>query len=197
MFSRREALVSFAVAAFFLQTTSLQAQTKSPERLIGEWGIELLEMLKLSDRKEREVKFRSLMLKGVDVDLLAIFVLGRYRHDLKPEQRSEYRKLFEDFLVNTYVARLGLFKGEVFTIKGTQKLNQTEVLVQTLVERPSGKPIRLDWRLRNGDRGWQISDVIAEGISMALTQQAEFVALISNNGGRIEALMDRLRSQTP
>jgi len=199
MISRRAAILGFApvlaMVSPALRPAFAQAAPQSPEKLIGELGIELLEMLKLEGRGDREQRFRDLMLRGVDVDLLAGFAIGRYRAELSGQQRTEYRKLFEDFLVATYVSRLGLFSGESFAIRNTQKLGDNEVLVQSLVERPDRPPIRLDWRVRDRGQGWKIIDVMVQGISMAVTQRDEFSSVIAGGGGKVEVLLARLREQ--
>lgn len=192
---RRTFLLAGAAAALLvagIPARPLGAQVRA-EALIRELGQELLEMLRLSARSEREERFRRLLLKGVDVDTLAGFVLGPHRRSLTPAQRGEYLKLFEDFLVQTYVSRLGLFSGQSFSIRGSQKLGEAEYLVQTHVEKPESRPIRLDWRLRERGGAYRIIDVMVEGISMAVTQREEFASVISNGGGRIEALLDQLR----
>ena len=198
MSSRRSFLAAVCAAGVIcaLPATAPMAQSQaSPEQLISELGNELIAMLKIEGRAERETRFRGLLLKGVDVDLLAGFAIGRFRNELTADQRSEYRKLFEDFLVATYVSRLGLFSGEAFSIKTTQKLNDTEFLVQTLVTKPESKPIRLDWRVRGMPGRYRIIGVMVEGISMAVTQREEFAAVIQNGGGHVGVLLQRLRER--
>ena len=54
----------------------------------------------------------------------------------------------------------------------------------------------MDWGLlRRGDT-WRIVDVVVEGMSMALSQRSEFKAVIRGNGGRVEALLEKLREKT-
>lgn len=190
-------VMGLAIAASFgLKPISASAAGfETPEKMVGDLGAQVIEMLKNPSRAEREATFRALLLEGVDVDALSRFVLGRFRNDLTPAQAVEYRKLFEDFIVSTYVSRLGLFEGETFNIKSTQRLNDNEVLVSTLVSSPKGNPIRLDWRIRGRQMDYKIIDVIIEGISMAVTQREEFVAIINSNGGRVEALLTQIRAK--
>ncbi|MCZ6734504.1 MAG: ABC transporter substrate-binding protein, partial [Planctomycetota bacterium] len=62
--------------------------------------------------------------------------------------------------------------------------------------RAEGEPVQLDWRLlRRGDT-WRIVDVVVEGMSMALSQRSEFKAVIRGSGGRVEALLEKLREKT-
>ena len=51
----------------------------------------------------------------------------------------------------------------------------------------------IDWRLRHGEDGWRIVDIVVEGISLAIAQRATFAAVIRNNGGRVDGLLAKLR----
>ena len=63
----------------------------------------------------------------------------------------------------------------------------------TEIVRPNGPPVRVDWRVRKNGETLKVVDVIAEGISMLITQRDEFAAVIQNSGGKVDALIDRLR----
>ena len=43
---------------------------------------------------------------------------------------------------------------------------------------------------------YKITDVIVEGISMAVTQRSEFAAVIQRHGGQVEGLLALLRQKT-
>jgi phospholipid transport system substrate-binding protein len=53
----------------------------------------------------------------------------------------------------------------------------------------------LDWRLRNDkNKELKIIDIMVENVSMALTHRDEFSSVISQNGGKVEGLLKKLRS---
>jgi len=56
-------------------------------------------------------------------------------------------------------------------------------------------PIRVDWRVRNGEDQLKIIDVVVEGVSMLLTQRDEFASVIQRSGGNVEGLLARLRDK--
>jgi phospholipid transport system substrate-binding protein len=49
--------------------------------------------------------------------------------------------------------------------------------------------------VKKGD-DWKISDVIVEGVSMAVTQRQEFASVIQRGGNQLEALLQTLREKT-
>ena len=60
----------------------------------------------------------------------------------------------------------------------------------------STSPLRIDWRLVNDAGAYTISDVIVEGVSMAVTQRSEFASVIQRHGGQIQGLIDLMRQKT-
>jgi phospholipid transport system substrate-binding protein len=66
--------------------------------------------------------------------------------------------------------------------------------VETEVARPqSGKTVAVVWRLRAADGGFQVVDVVAEQVSMAITLRSEFTSVIQRNGGQVQALVERMQ----
>ena len=51
----------------------------------------------------------------------------------------------------------------------------------------------MDWRVRRIDQRFKIIDVVVEGVSMLVTQKAEFSAVLRQRG--IDGLITILRSQ--
>ena len=45
----------------------------------------------------------------------------------------------------------------------------------------NGPPLALDWRLREGDAGPVIIDLIVEGASLLVSQRSEFAAVIERH----------------
>jgi phospholipid transport system substrate-binding protein len=123
-------------------------------------------------------------------------VLGRFWRQATDQQKAEFRKLFEDYVVKSYANRLSQYSGETLSIKETRPSEEGEVLVTSQIDRPNGPPVRIDWRCRAEGENYKIIDVVVEGISMAITQRQEFASVIQNSGGNVQALIDQLRAKT-
>jgi phospholipid transport system substrate-binding protein len=65
--------------------------------------------------------------------------------------------------------------------------------VRTKINSSSGRAIKVDWRVRNIKDHYKIIDVLVEGVSMLVTQKAEFGAVLRQQG--IDGLIKILRSQ--
>lgn len=93
-----------------------------------------------------------------------------------------------------YSAMLGGYAGEVFTVVSEQPSGDKDVMVLTRIDRPSGPPIETHWRVRGKDGEQRIIDVLVEGISMAMTQRAEFKSVVKRHG--IDGLIQILDAQS-
>lgn len=143
---------------------------------------------------DREARFRRLLDEHFDMGAIAKFVLGRYWRTASEEQRADFKQLFEDFLVTSYSARFGEYRGQGFAVSGSDSDNGA-VIVHSRIDMPSSEDIRVDWRLRPADGEYHIVDIIVEGVSMAVTQRSEFASVIQSRGG-VDGLIEALRAKT-
>ena len=71
------------------------------------------------------------------------------------------------------------------------------ITVKTKVIDPnSGQPVAIDWRLISSTEGYNIVDVLVEGISVASSQRSEYASIIQRGGGKVEAVLAKLRQDT-
>jgi phospholipid transport system substrate-binding protein len=144
---------------------------------------------------ERATRFRVLLTEGFDVPTIARFVLGRYWRTATEDERAEYLKLFEDFIVQSYASRFTEYAGENIRVTMSRAGSDGEVTVYTDLVRPSGPPVKVEWRTRRESGSFKIVDVIVEGVSMGITQRDDFSAAIQRGGGKVEALITILRDK--
>jgi phospholipid transport system substrate-binding protein len=173
------------------------AAAADPAAMISNLGSRALEVLgKGANQSQRVERFRELLRQDFDVPGIARFVLGRYWNTASEEQRTEYVKVFEDYVAMAYATRLGEYTGETFKVTGSRP-DGDGAIVSSQIVRPSGAaPVKVDWRLTGRDGKYKISDVSVDGISMAVTQRSEFASVIQHNGGQVQGLITMLRQKT-
>lgn len=147
------------------------------------------------DEDERLRQFRSLLKENFDVPGIGRFVLGRYWRVATPDQRDEYLKLFEESIIRTYVRRFSDYSGETVAVDKARRDGDDFILVDSLIQRPSGSPVGVTWRLLDQGKGFKIVDVVVEGVSMSVTQRSDFASVIQSGGGNIEALLKVMRER--
>jgi phospholipid transport system substrate-binding protein len=176
--------------------TPAEADAKATAFMNGLWNRALELLNKKTPAAERQARFRELFHNDFDSPGIARFVLGRYWRTASPEEQKEFLKLFEDYVVYVYTARLSDFGGEQFKISGARP-DQGAVVVSTDVSAPGApQPLKVDWRLVDDDGVFKISDVIVEGVSMLVTQRSEFASVIQRHGGQVQGLLDLMREKT-
>ena len=67
--------------------------------------------------------------------------------------------------------------------------------METKLRRAKGEAIHVNWRVRKHGEGYKIVDIIAEGISIAVTLRSEYVSVLKRNGGDVDALTLVLREK--
>ncbi len=163
-------------------------------RVMGKAAIDTLTSKELSNA-ERQERFRAILKRSFDIQVIARFALGRYWRRASKPQRKEYVQLFEDFIVQAYTARFEGYAGGGFEVGRMRPINDKERLVLSKILLDDGRRISVQWRVRGIDK-FRVIDVVVEGVSMAITQRDEFSAIINQHGGKVDGLLVALRKKT-
>jgi phospholipid transport system substrate-binding protein len=142
---------------------------------------------------EREKRFRAVLKDNFAMAKIGRFAVGKFWRKMNTDQRQQYQQLFEKWILKTYSIRFGGYSDETVNVLKTIKAGQTDVLVRTKINSSSGRALKVDWRVRNFKGHFKIIDVLIEGVSMLVTQKAEFGAVLRQRG--IDGLIEILRSQ--
>jgi phospholipid transport system substrate-binding protein len=187
--------VSLLVVTVLLPARPLAAAA-DPAAVITSLGNQALEVLgKNVDPNRRVARFRQLFTQDFDVPGIARFVLGRYWRLATPAQQQEFVRVFTDYIALAYSERLAEYSGETLRVTGSRPA-QDGSLVSSEILRPNGQPpAHVDWLLTPQSGAYRISDVIVEGVSMAVTQRSEFASVIQRNGGQVQGLITALHNK--
>ncbi len=197
MITRRPFLIGAALA-LAVSLTSGHAFAAGADDFIRAAGAKTFQSLAedMTD-DQRAARFREILTETFDLPTIARFTLGRYWRIASAKQRADYVRLFEEFIVQAYSHRFKDLSGRTFTVKQSHELTVRDQLVLSEIEIEKGKPpIRVNWRVRRSDDAYRVIDVVVEGVSMSVTQRAEFAAVIRRSGGKLEGLLDALRRKT-
>lgn len=195
IFLPRRAALTLSLAAIAPGARAQDAAQAAP--FIQQAGTELASLIAgshgIADRRRRLVPFLE---RVVDVDGVGRFCLGRFWSVTTPEQRGEYLRLYRIVLANGVAAQLGEYRqGEVHVTTGRPDKREDSIYVPTTVERPGNKPNRVVWVVVPSGGTFRITDVIAEGISLRLTQRSDYMAFLSRNGNDVGVLLRAMQAQ--
>lgn len=150
-------------------------------------GVDLLKNEQMPEA-QREQRFGALLEEGFDVPRIARFVLGGYWRSASPQDRTQFTRDFQQWVIATYSARFRGYSGETVTVTGAQPVDADTTIVHSRITRPNSPSTQVDWRVRKSGSDYRITDVQVEGVSMALTQRDEFGSVIQRNGGTVAGL---------
>ena len=166
------------------------------ETFIAAIGEQVVEILRDADQSDADklAALKSLLDSHTDLDLVARLVLGRHWQTASENERRDYVELFRQILMNTMAERMSDYEGQTFEVVGSNLLNERDTAVQTRINRLRGAPpLRVDWRLRQTGDDFAIIDVIAEGVSLVVSQRNEVGSVVERQGmsGLIETMRER------
>jgi phospholipid transport system substrate-binding protein len=188
-----------AVAAILSFPSFAQAGTAGADaqKFIGRLGETAISSLTGSSLSEadRRTRFRSLLESRFDMPGISKFVLARCWRVASDAERADFQRLFEDLLVQAYAKKFTDFAGERFQVASSQANDDDSITVNSLINRPNGDVVRLDWRVADAG-GLKISDLIVDGVSLRTTYRSDVTSVIQNNGGKVANLIDALRQKT-
>src|SRR6266403_3048597 len=164
------------------------AATDGPASFVSDLASRALAPMPNEDTAVKQDRFRQLFRQYFDVEACARSALGPYWIKATALQRQEFVGLYEDYVVIAYSAALRSLGGESFKVLGSQP-DKERVIVTSRIQISDAAPIRVDWQLNPTNRGYKVTDVIVNGISMASAQHSDLVSLIQRNNGHMPALL--------
>ncbi len=192
---RRRALWVLLTLPVLLPGSLAKAAPAEAERFINVLSMRTLDVLSRpgADDRQRIDELAALLDEAADLRLIARLVLGRHWRAASEEQRREYVALFQAYARDSLAHRFGAYKGgQRFVIVGSRPVGEADSLVSTQIFLGRAQPpVTVDWRVRDTDGRLVIVDVVAEGISMLVTNRSEFDSIVNSRG--IDGLLAQMR----
>ena len=186
------------LALFFVPIHSFSdekiEQSKYFVENLGKQVVEKVSNVNLSE-SERVVYFRNLYLDSFDNYYISRFVLGRYWKRLDNNMRKQFVESFNDYIVATYAPK---FKGWEGTFKAIDSLLENNYYnVKMNVLNKDGPTLKFMWKIYlDKNKNFKILDVNIDGVSMLVTQRAEFMSVIKNNPKGVLGLIEAMNKKT-
>ena len=188
---------------FFLFILLLPLSAISDENIgkskvfVEKLGKEVVEKVSNTDISdiERYNNFKQLYLSSFDNYYISRFVLGRYWKTIDKGVQKKFVDSFNKYIVATYAPK---FKGWEGTFKAVDSLlenNYYNVKMDILNE--DGPTLKMMWKMYlNKNKEFKILDVNIDGVSMLVTQRAEFLSVIKNHPNGVVGLIDAMNKKT-
>ena len=144
---------------------------------------------------ERYNNFKKLYLSSFDNYYISRFVLGRYWKTIDKSVQKKFVDSFNNYIVATYAPK---FKGWEGTFKAVESLFENNYYnVKMDILNKDGPTLKMMWKMYlNKNKEFKILDVNIDGVSMLVTQRAEFLSVIKNHPNGVNGLIDAMNKKT-
>lgn len=187
-------LITFSL--LFFSNVSADSNTEGSKSFVEKLGKEVIETVsdeKLTDSQRRS-NFRYLYLHAFDNFYISRFVLGRYWKRIDKSVREEFIKTFNDYIVSTYAPKFKGWQGEFKAVDALIEKNFYNVKMDVINK--DGPVLKLIWKIYlDKNKNFKILDVNIDGVSMLVTQRAEFMSVIKNNPDGVIGLIKAMKKK--
>ncbi|MDZ7712315.1 MAG: ABC transporter substrate-binding protein [Rhodovibrio sp.] len=193
------------VAAALIAPAPAQASTEGnpadAAEFIERLGQEAVDELSREDvpDAQRRAQFLDLLERGFAVEAISRFVLGRYWRVASTEQQEKFQDVFKRIVAQRFLPLFKDYGREDFVVKGADPdpTQPSLYAVRTLIARPGqtetdAPKVQVVWRVRPAGDSYEIVDIKAEGVSMAITLRSEYNSAIQRAGGNVGTLIAML-----
>ena len=186
----------FVLSLFFISNTSADTNAEESKSFVEKLGKEVIETVSdegLSDN-QRRTNFRYLYLNSFDNFYISRFVLGRYWKRIDKSVKEEFVKTFNDYIVSTYAPKFKGWQGEFKAVDALIEKNFYNVKMNVINK--DGPVLKLIWKIYlDKNKNFKILDVNIDGVSMLITQRAEFMSVIKNNPNGVVGLIEAMKKK--
>jgi len=131
-------------------------------------------------------EFLKLLEQKASIDAVGKFAMGRTWNAMSDSQKAAYQQAFRIYISNTYQNRFGEYAGEDIVVTGSTDAGSKGVLVKSTLKRPSAEDVDLEWLVSDRGGAVKLSDVIFEGVSLAITLRETFGGMVESRNGDID-----------
>ena len=175
--------------------SSLSAQDKPEERLQA--TIEgVIDVLYQADKSVTVEQMRDQVLavleQSFSFEVLVRRTLGRNWTKLDPEQQRQIVVLATDLMIHSYTREFKQGVRPTVSFSKPLELTKNKIEISSVLALPDNK-INLAYRLARLESGWQVYDLLVEGVSIVSNYRKQFDAHFLKKGG--DELIDQLEAK--
>lgn len=122
------------------------------------------------------------------------FTMGLNWRSMTEAQQAAFLDAFERYAARVYTSRIGDYDGQSITVRGSQDVGRRGVLVRSVLRAPNMSDISVDWLVNERDGRPVLVDIVAEGVSLSITQREEFAGMVERRGGDIDRFIADLET---
>lgn len=167
--------------------------SSDPAKFIDTLADEGFAVLRTGDKATARAKFRTMLAQHFAVDAIGDRLIRRWSPTITPEQRAAYKAAFPNFIIGTYADRLFEYaKADLKVVRTIPSAGGTDVV--TSVTKAGSSPITTIWSVQNAGTGYKVTNLKVGGVNLAISQAADFDAIVQRKG--FDALVAMMKSRS-
>ena len=178
--------IAFTITLFVLAASaSADSNSKPPKsaikKLLGEIK-QIVNKDSLSDVEKAENKKHSdIALSVLKVPEISQKALGKYWSKHSEEQQKQFQTLLGNLFVHVAFPSSAKFFTNLNIVYGKTKSKKDMMVVPLTVVHEKEGEVDIDFSLKQTDAGWQVVDVILDGVSMRNNLRSQFYKILKKN----------------
>ena len=130
-------------------------------------------------KEERRTLLRQIILSRFDFREMAKRSLGTHWLKRSREDKSEFVRLFTNFVEKVYLGRIESYNnGEKF-IYSNERIKGSNAEVRSKILTSKGEEFQINYKLHRVGKEWKIYDVVVENISLISNYRSQFNRIIT------------------
>jgi phospholipid transport system substrate-binding protein len=178
--------IAFTITLFVLATPASADSNRKPpkaaiKKLLGEIK-QIVNKNSLSDSEKAENKKHSdIALRVLKVPEISQKVLGKYWSKHSQEQQKQFQILLGSLFVHVAFPSSAKFFANLKIVYGKTKSKKDVMVVPLTVVHEKEGEVDIDFSLKQTEAGWQVVDVILDGVSMRNNLRSQFYKILKKN----------------
>lgn len=198
--SRPRAIVLAALA--FLALSAGLAQAATPAETFVQTNVQngmgILNNNAIS-KAQRASQFRSFLLTLTDLKRIALYTLGPAKRTATPAEQDAFVEAFKDYAFAVYETEFAKYSGQSLKVTGSVQRSNGDYVVRTILVDPNAprnqEPIEVDFRVFGTEGHFYVADITVAGLDLAITEQDQFSAYLSQPNNSIKSLIADLHQR--
>lgn len=183
-FFARRALVAIglAVALALPSAASVQAAGTNTVRTLYATLLNVMQNGPALGPQGRYARIAPVVPQVFDIPLMTRLAVGPNWSGLTPTQQQQLMQAFTSYIAAVYAERFDSYSGERLQVTGEENSNGGPIVTSEIIK-SDGKPVQINYLMRQSGGTWQIADVYLDGtISELATRRSEFASILRYRG---------------
>jgi phospholipid transport system substrate-binding protein len=179
----------FLVVTLLINTNAALAdQTQDVKNYVNTLANQVIAIVKnkSNGQQAKTDQLFSLLKTNFNLDWMAKFVIAQNYRQLNPTQQVDYQNTYAKYFLYSYLPNLMKYTDESFKINKVLEQTPGNFTVETQILRTNGQPpISINYQVKPkalSAEGYQVIDVVVEGVSAIMSQRSEFSSIVQQTG---------------